>query len=185
METNICGAVSELADQNIDWAEAILVGDACPDARIAKVNFNSSRKINKVNFKINAKQKSWETRFKNRLNCPETDYDWTWTGSASLDVRSTGQTIAVGETLKISKVCNPDFVDGFGDACWKYDSEGWCYNEDQKYFVTWGTYYDSTEQIYQTGLNCPQCGCTETYITPLTDFPVEDLTRSVEKSGRK
>ena len=116
------------------------------------------------------------------MNCPPTDfYLWTWTGSESFVVDSTGTEIAVGDTIKISNVCNPNFIDGWGDGCATYASEGWCTNEDQEYFVKWST-YDATEQTYQTGLNCPQCGCTENYIVPLTDRPVEDLSRSVEKS---
>ena len=42
VESNICGAVSEVTDQFDDWIATILRGDACPDARIAKVNFYSS-----------------------------------------------------------------------------------------------------------------------------------------------
>ena len=45
VESNICGAVPELTDQFDDWIAAILRGDEFSDARIAKVNFNSSRQI--------------------------------------------------------------------------------------------------------------------------------------------
>ena len=38
LTANLCGAVAEHADQQIDWASAILTGVSCPTNRIAKVN---------------------------------------------------------------------------------------------------------------------------------------------------
>ena len=125
---------------------------------------------------MNARQRHWETRFKNKLNCHW--YWWTWRGTNPIEVKSTGAIINVGDTVEISKVCNPNFIDGYGDGCSSYFSHwsflNWCTNKDQAYFLRWST-YNPTEQSYQTGLNCPQCGCNGTYIVPLTDRPVEDL----------
>ena len=117
------------------------------------------------------------------MNCPSTDfYWWTWTGSGPIEVAPDGEpVIAVGDTVRISTVCNPNFIDGWGDDCDEYDSEGWCTDVDQWFFVE-SMVSDANEQSYQTGLNCPQCGCTETHIVPLTDFPVENLARSVKRS---
>ena len=144
----------------------------------------SQHKAFKKWFKLNARQRHWETRFKNKLYCLW--YWWTWTGTDPIEVESTGTIINPGDTAKISKVCNPNFIDGYGDDCAAYASENWCTEEDQAYFLEWSI-YNPTKQSYQTGLNCPQCGCNDTYIVPLTDRPVEDLVRSDKKSkgGKK
>lgn len=126
---------------------------------------------------MNDRWGKWEKRFKyEKLNCPEPDcFPWTWTGSEPINLYS-GRTIAVGETVEISGVCNPDFVDSYGDDCAKYAAMGWCVNEDQEYFLKYSD-YNTTTECYQTGLNCPDCGCTENSVPALTDF-------SVERSGR-
>merc|ERR1719197_1047030 len=135
LTANLCGGVAEHADQQIDWASAILTGVSCPATRIAK---------------INTRQKRWETRFKKKLNCPSTDfYWWTWTGSEPIEVAPDSEpVIAVGDSVRISTVCNPNFIDGWGDGCEEYDSEGWCTDVDQWFFVE-SMVYDATEQSYQ------------------------------------
>ena len=99
-----------------------------------------------------------------------------------------GFPIAVGETVKVSDVCNPDFKDGFGDGCSMYPDMGWCldgiWTYTQEDFLYYGR-YDPTEQTFQTGLNCPQCGCTDTYIKPLTDFKVEAVSGRSGKKDKK
>ena len=114
---------------------------------------------------------------------PTDFYFWTWMGSESKTL-VVGSSINVGETVKISEACNPDFVDGSGDACKKYHENGWCI-ENPEFLVSYGI-YDSTEQTYQTGLNCPECGCTDTSIIKLPEFPVgNDTSRSAKKDERK
>ena len=161
---------------------------------------------------MNAWWGKWEDRFNARLDCPARTppptspptpattpkpdgfYSWTWTGSAPITLFDgslsdpNGFPIAVGETVKISEVCNPDFKDGFGDGCSMYPDMGWCldgiWTYTQEDFLYYGR-YDPTEQTFQTGLNCPQCGCTDTYIKPLTDFKVEAVSARSGKKDKK
>ena len=116
-------------------------------------------------------------------------YYWTWTGSEPLSPKGGSPTIAVGGTVKISEVCNPDFVDPDGDNCLVQQQGDFCtigseYAMWQEDLIFYGN-YDPTEQTFQTGLNCPECGCTDTYIKPLTDFQGPSLGRSGKKDKRK
>ena len=147
---------------------------------------------------MKARWPKWEDRFNAKLDCPAPTlppttsskpdfYFWTWTGSEPLIPEGGSPPIAVGETVKISEVCNPDFVDPDGDNCLIYQQSGFCIGSApfwQEDFIYYGN-YDPTEQTFQTGLNCPECGCTDTYIKPLTDFQGPSLERSAKKDKRK
>ena len=86
--------------------------------------------------------------------------------------------LEIGDTVIISTECDPDFTDGYGDDCSLYLQEGCC-SETQQYFLKWSIL--TSDGSYQTGLNCPQCGCTDTYIAPLTAFPEETLERHAKQ----
>ena len=62
-----------------------------------------------------------------------------------------------GVSLEISSQCNADFVDSLGDTCAKYGEFGWCSSEGAEFFVYFGV--TDADGVYETGLNCPQCGC--------------------------
>ena len=62
--------------------------------------------------------------------------------------------------LKISSVCDPNFVDIDGHGCDWYDHylHG-CEFYSNKDMLEWGVF--SVADGYKTGLNCPVCGCDE------------------------
>ena len=62
-----------------------------------------------------------------------------------------------GVSLEISSQCNADFVDSLGDTCAVYGEFGWCYSQSAEFFVYFGV--PDADGVYETGLNCPQCGC--------------------------
>ena len=63
-----------MTDQFDDWIATILRGDACPDARIAKVNFNSTRQIIKFNFEDNRKVEKLGNQIQEQVELPR-NYD--------------------------------------------------------------------------------------------------------------
>ena len=144
---------------------------------------------------MNARWPKWEDRFNARLDCPaptppstpKADYFWTWTGSEPI-IRD-DFAVGVGETVKISVVCNPDWVDNTGVPCSAYQQYGYCIiggeNADTQEQLIFYANYNSTEQTYQTSLNCPECGCTDTYINLVTDFEGPTPGQSSKKHERK
>ena len=100
------------------------------------------------------------------------------TGINPIPVHSTNETILVGDTIIVSTECDPDFTDPYGDGCATYLDEGWC-SGTQRVFLIWSIM--TSNGAYQTGLNCPQCGCTDTYIASLTDFPEETFGRHAKQ----
>ena len=102
----------------------------------------------------------------------------TLSGTHPIRVDSTETFIAVDDTVIISTECDPDFTDPYGDGCATYLDEGWC-SGTQRVFLIWSIM--TSNGAYQTGLNCPQCGCTDTYIAPLTAFPEETLGRHAKQ----
>ena len=61
-----------------------------------------------------------------------------------------------GLSRQYSSRCNADFADIDGDDCNDYAEEGWCnwYSEDFVYYSI-----KNSDGIWETGLQCPQCGC--------------------------
>ena len=64
---------------------------------------------------------------------------------------------AMGESIELSNLCNPNWVDGVeSDDCEYYKKLGMC-EDSAEYFVKYGVFNDNG--IIETALNCPQCGC--------------------------
>ena len=69
---------------------------------------------------------------------------------------------------KIYNLCDPDFEDASGKNCTIYDDNDWCESFDADAFLAekvqkngwWG---------YETGLNCPECGCN---VNPISLYDV-------------
>ena len=92
------------------------------------------------------------------------------------------RSLAVGDVIRMSKICNPSWRDNDDDSCYKYGYMGWCpvkskfVNEDRTisdiniateslFYAT----YNSSKHAFEIKLNCPQCGCTDTSMLMLTD----------------
>ena len=103
---------------------------------------------------------------------PLTYYEFTWEGTDDIFIQSQGmmmKPISTGDTVRISKVCNAEYKDYWDYDCDYYASKGLCASvTHQAYLLTLAQ--PSSEESYQTGLNCPQCGCTDSYIKPLTSL---------------
>ena len=63
-----------------------------------------------------------------------------------------------GVAKDFSSRCNTDFLDTDGDNCDDYSNEGWC-NWGSEAFIVYST--KNSDGVFETGLQCPQCGCGE------------------------
>ena len=103
---------------------------------------------------------------------PLSYYSFTWEGIKDIYIQSDGlmmKAISTGDTIRLSKVCNAEYKDYWDYDCDDYASKGLCASDvSQSYLLSFAQ--PSSEESYQTGLNCPQCGCTDSYIKPLTSL---------------
>ena len=65
--------------------------------------------------------------------------------------------VETGVSLTVSNQCNEDFADTDGDGCAMYSEYGWC-DQNAEFHVYYGV--TNANGVFETGLNCPQCGCT-------------------------
>ena len=80
-----------------------------------------------------------------------------------------------GVTRQYSSRCNADFIDIDGDDCNKWEKEGWCNFEASESFVRYGI--KNSEGIWETALQCPQCGCGDGGATNLYDLYADSGNR--------
>ena len=59
--------------------------------------------------------------------------------------------------MKVSKSCDPDFVDWWGDNCTYYYENNFCGDDDVVTFALPAV--PTADYLWETGLNCPECGC--------------------------
>ena len=81
-----------------------------------------------------------------------------------------------GQTHKFSELCNADFVSSDGHNCAAHAAAGFC--ED----TAFGMVYYATENadgIWETALQCPQCGCGAGGAVNLNDLYAEDDNKKV------
>ena len=76
-----------------------------------------------------------------------------------------------GESMEFSKSCNPDFKDSSGDECQDYDRRRYCDRNNAGDFVMFATVNE--HGIWETGLQCPQCGCGADGAANLNDVYAE------------
>ena len=81
-----------------------------------------------------------------------------------------------GQAHKFSKLCNPDWVASDGYNCERTASGGHC-SDPVKYIVLYAT--ENADGIWETGLQCPQCGCGEDGAVNLNDLYAENGDRTV------
>ena len=84
--------------------------------------------------------------------------------------------ISGGQTHKFSELCNADFVSSDGYNCEEHAEKGYC--EDDAFEMV---YYasENTDGIWETGLQCPQCGCGADGAVNLNDLYVDDDNKKV------
>ena len=70
------------------------------------------------------------------------------------------RTYAVGDVIRISKICDSFFRDNDEDGCSKYASLGRC-SWDIEVHLSFATFNDRTKS-FETALICPQCDCIDT-----------------------
>ena len=63
-----------------------------------------------------------------------------------------GQISQSEETIEILKLCNPDFINSFGISCREHQCRG-------NRFKTLGSAVQNKDGLWETNLNCPECGC--------------------------
>ena len=73
--------------------------------------------------------------------------------------------------IQLSGSCNPDFVDWTGANCTLYGEEGFCEET-----VLERLFYSNlnSDGIWETGENCPECGCGENGAANLNDVLVDE-----------
>ena len=83
---------------------------------------------------------------------------------------------AGGQTHKFSTLCNADFVASDGYNCDEHFEYGYC--EDAAFTMV---YYasENTDGIWETGLQCPQCGCGAGGAVNLNDLYAEGDNKKV------
>ena len=69
-----------------------------------------------------------------------------------------GKFFKVGDTVEVSASCNPDYRDLFGRGCEKYKEKKFCKKVEVNILFANDKNADG---LWQTGQNCPQCGCDE------------------------
>lgn len=87
--------------------------------------------------------------------------------------------------LKISSVCDPNFVDINGNDCDWYELPSGafgdkCLDLSNKRMLEWGVF--SVADGYKTGLNCPVCGCDENGPINMSE---RDHTRNMTGDDKK
>ena len=80
--------------------------------------------------------------------------------------------------MQFSGSCNPDFVDVDGDDCNEYHMLNSCSTWSIKSQVRFAK--PNEEGYYETGLNCPQCGCESNVGVNLNDLYAQQASTSVE-----
>ena len=81
--------------------------------------------------------------------------------------------MAGGETLSFSSTCNPDFEDKDGTGCYEYARKNYCnaYKTHRIWFVNFAS--QNEDGIWETGLQCPECGCGANGATDLNSLSAE------------
>ena len=62
-----------------------------------------------------------------------------------------------GYVMNVSKLCNFDFIDWWGQNCTYYDERDLCGDNDVTTFVLPAV--KNADGLWETALNCPECGC--------------------------
>ena len=84
--------------------------------------------------------------------------------------------VSGGQALEFSKLCNADFVDSDGWNCAEFAENGFCEDsaDNMVYYAT-----ENADGIWETGLQCPQCGCGDDGAVNLNDLYAADGDRTV------
>ena len=81
-----------------------------------------------------------------------------------------------GQAHKFSNLCNPDWVASDGYNCERIASDGYC-RDTAKAMVFYAT--ENADGIWETALQCPQCGCGDDGAVNLNDLYAERGDRTV------
>ena len=84
--------------------------------------------------------------------------------------------VSGGQTYKFSELCNEYFVASDGYNCAQHAEYGFCQDNafEMVYYAT-----ENTDGIWETGLQCPQCGCGDDGAVNLNDLYAADGDRTV------
>ena len=95
-----------------------------------------------------------------------------------------GSSFQVGDSLEFSDSCNPDFEDSDGEGCEIYGNLTYSYCA---YTASFFFEYAVVNQhgIWETGLQCPECGCGSDGAANLNDVYAEKGRKlSTELKGK-
>ena len=119
----------------------------------------------------------WNDILTKVLNCPANVDSYTfvipddqWYSIADLD--NDYEMLNEGESIQISNLCNPDFVDFSGWNCELYDIRNYC-SVGAKQFLSYAV--KNEHGIWETGLQCPQCGCDIDGAANLNDIVADTM----------
>ena len=83
----------------------------------------------------------------------------------------------------VSSVCDPNFVDRYGDGCDWYERRGECEDLSNDLLLSYGIF--TTAEGFKTGLNCPSCGCGKNGPINMNDrVHIRSLTGDLKKTKK-
>lgn len=108
-------------------------------------------------LRLDQRMKNWEQRLVRRSDCNSYQYK-----------------VPFGDWYKISNLCDADFEESYDTYanCTTYAENNWC-NQPATFYVP--NRMKRTSNGFETGLNCPECGCAGSpislYDVPLSEAP--------------